>query len=51
MVKNKIQEEVKEEQTTIMVGREVYTWLESKKIHPRQSFNEVLEQIRLKEVL
>lgn len=29
----------------IRVNRKVYAWLESKKIHPRQPFNEVLENI------
>lgn len=30
----------------IRVSNDIYSWLESKKIHPRQSFNEVLEQIK-----
>jgi len=37
---------VEENKTTIEISRDIYSWLESKKIHPRQSFNEVLENIK-----
>ena len=35
--------------THIRVSGEVFAWLNSKKIHSRQSFNEVLEDIKNKE--
>ena len=35
-----------EDRINIKVDNEIYAWLESKKIHPRQSFNEVLKNIK-----
>jgi len=40
---------IEDEGTHIRVSAEVFAWLVSKKIHPRQSFNEVLEDIKSKE--
>ena len=47
--KQDIKDEEQDEGTPIRVKGNVYAWLESKKIHPRQSFNEVLEDIKNKE--
>ena len=41
--------ETQKELTTIQISKKIYIWLECKKIHPRQSFNEVLEGMQLDE--
>lgn len=35
-----------QDKTTIEVSKDIWIWLTTKKIHPRQSFNEVLEEIK-----